>query len=69
MKTNTKPSSPELSRRAFLGKAVKGATLTALFAGLPKNARRESSGEDGFVFVFMDDLILVFGSYFYGTGK
>jgi nitrate/nitrite transport system substrate-binding protein len=33
---NTKPSSSELSRRAFLGKAVKGATLTALFAGLPK---------------------------------
>ena len=32
----TKPSSSELSRRAFLGKAVKGATLTALFAGLPK---------------------------------
>ncbi|MBW8864526.1 MAG: ABC transporter substrate-binding protein [Verrucomicrobia bacterium] len=31
-----KPSSSELSRRAFLGKAVKGATLTALFAGLPK---------------------------------
>ncbi len=32
----TKPSSSELSRRSFLGKAVKGATLTALFAGLPK---------------------------------
>jgi nitrate/nitrite transport system substrate-binding protein len=32
----TKPSSSELSRRAFLGKAVKGATLTALFACLPK---------------------------------
>jgi nitrate/nitrite transport system substrate-binding protein len=31
-----KPSSPELSRRSFLTKAVKGATLTALFAGLPK---------------------------------
>ena len=31
---NSKPS--ELSRRTFLGKAVKGATLTALFAGLPK---------------------------------
>ena len=31
---NSKPS--ELSRRAFLGKTVKGATLTALFAGLPK---------------------------------
>jgi ABC-type nitrate/sulfonate/bicarbonate transport systems, periplasmic components len=29
-------SSPELSRRAFLGKAAKGVTLTALFAGLPK---------------------------------
>jgi nitrate/nitrite transport system substrate-binding protein len=36
MKLKTKLSSPELSRRAFLGKAVKGATLTALFAGLPK---------------------------------
>lgn len=32
----TKSSSSELSRRSFLGKAVKGATLTALFAGLPK---------------------------------
>ncbi len=32
----TKLSSSELSRRSFLGKAVKGATLTALFAGLPK---------------------------------
>lgn len=31
-----KPSSSEISRRAFLGKAAKGATLTALFAGLPK---------------------------------
>ncbi|HEX7654523.1 MAG TPA: CmpA/NrtA family ABC transporter substrate-binding protein, partial [Verrucomicrobiae bacterium] len=30
------PSSSDLSRRSFLGKAVKGATLTALFAGLPK---------------------------------
>ena len=38
MKPNPKAtsSSSELSRRAFLGKAVKGATLTALFAGLPK---------------------------------
>jgi len=27
---------PELTRREFLGKAAKGATLTALFAGLPK---------------------------------
>ena len=36
MKTKTNPSSPEFSRRAFLGKAVKGVTLTALFAGLPK---------------------------------
>ncbi|HZL78895.1 MAG TPA: CmpA/NrtA family ABC transporter substrate-binding protein [Candidatus Limnocylindrales bacterium] len=36
MKSKTKPSSSELSRRAFLGKAIKGATLTALFAGLPK---------------------------------
>jgi nitrate/nitrite transport system substrate-binding protein len=36
MKLKTKLSSSELSRRAFLGKAVKGATLTALFAGLPK---------------------------------
>jgi nitrate/nitrite transport system substrate-binding protein len=37
-KTNmkTKPNSTELSRRSFLNKAVKGATLTALFAGLPK---------------------------------
>lgn len=35
-KQKTKPSSLELSRRDFLGKAVKGATLTALFAGLPK---------------------------------
>ena len=34
MKTN--PSSSDLSRRAFLGKAAKGVTLTALFAGLPK---------------------------------
>jgi nitrate/nitrite transport system substrate-binding protein len=32
----TKPNSTELSRRSFLNKAVKGATLTALFAGLPK---------------------------------
>jgi nitrate/nitrite transport system substrate-binding protein len=33
-----KPTSPltEFSRRQFLGKAAKGATLTALFAGLPK---------------------------------
>lgn len=38
MKTKPKsnPSSSEFSRRAFLGKAVKGATLTTLFAGLPK---------------------------------
>jgi nitrate/nitrite transport system substrate-binding protein len=38
MKPNLKAisSSSALSRRAFLGKAVKGATLTALFAGLPK---------------------------------
>jgi nitrate/nitrite transport system substrate-binding protein len=38
MKPNPKAnsSSSALSRRAFLGKAVKGATLTALFAGLPK---------------------------------
>ncbi|MDR3459870.1 MAG: CmpA/NrtA family ABC transporter substrate-binding protein [Verrucomicrobiae bacterium] len=33
---NHKPSSPKFSRRSFLGKAAKGATLTALFAGLPK---------------------------------
>ncbi len=33
-KATTSPS--ELSRRSFLGKAMKGATLTALFAGLPK---------------------------------
>src|SRR5438874_9139529 len=33
---NTTPSS-NLSRRDFLGKAVKGVTLTALFAGLPKS--------------------------------
>ena len=32
----TKTNSNELSRRTFLGKAIKGATLTALFAGLPK---------------------------------
>src|SRR5882672_7026195 len=33
-----KPTSPptEFTRRQFLGKAAKGATLTALFAGLPK---------------------------------
>ena len=31
----TSPS-PEFSRRQFLGKAAKGATLTALFASLPK---------------------------------
>ncbi len=38
MKPNLKAtsSSSALSRRSFLGKAVKGATLTALFAGLPK---------------------------------
>ena len=38
MKSNLKTnlSKSELSRRAFLGKAIKGATLTALFAGLPK---------------------------------
>lgn len=35
---NPKPTSQptEFSRRQFLGKAAKGATLTALFAGLPK---------------------------------
>ena len=32
----TKSNSTELSRRSFITKAVKGATLTALFAGLPK---------------------------------
>jgi len=39
MKSNrkTKPSPSNLTRRDFLGKAVKGATLTALFAGLPKS--------------------------------
>jgi nitrate/nitrite transport system substrate-binding protein len=36
MKPNPNSSLSEISRRAFLGKAVKGATLTALFAGLPK---------------------------------
>jgi nitrate/nitrite transport system substrate-binding protein len=36
MKINPNPSPSEISRRSFLGKAVKGATLTALFAGLPK---------------------------------
>ena len=38
MNPNQKPHSPvsELSRRQFLGKAAKSATLTALFAGLPK---------------------------------
>jgi nitrate/nitrite transport system substrate-binding protein len=33
--TTTSPS-PEISRRRFLGRAAKGATLTALFAGLPR---------------------------------
>jgi nitrate/nitrite transport system substrate-binding protein len=33
---NTNSSQHNLNRRQFLGKAVKGATLTALFAGLPK---------------------------------
>jgi len=33
---NTNSSLHNLNRRQFLGKAVKGATLTALFAGLPK---------------------------------
>ncbi len=33
---NLKPSLSEISRRAFFGKAAKGAALTALFAGLPK---------------------------------
>ena len=33
---NTNSSPHNLNRRQFLGKAVKGATLTALFAGLPK---------------------------------
>ena len=33
---NTNSSPCKLNRRQFLGKAVKGATLTALFAGLPK---------------------------------
>ncbi|HEX9046934.1 MAG TPA: ABC transporter substrate-binding protein, partial [Verrucomicrobiae bacterium] len=32
---NPTPKTP-ISRRAFLRKSVKGATLTALFAGLPK---------------------------------
>jgi nitrate/nitrite transport system substrate-binding protein len=38
MNPNQKTHSPvsELSRRQFLGKAAKSATLTALFAGLPK---------------------------------
>jgi nitrate/nitrite transport system substrate-binding protein len=38
MKTNqtTDSCKHEFTRRQFLGKAVKGATLTALFAGLPK---------------------------------
>lgn len=36
MKTTPNSSPSEISRRSFLGKAVKGATLTALFAGLPK---------------------------------
>jgi len=35
-KQHLNPRSSELTRRAFLGKAAKGATLTALFAGLPK---------------------------------
>jgi nitrate/nitrite transport system substrate-binding protein len=38
MKSNPKTNSPspDLNRRQFLGQAAKGATLTALFAGLPK---------------------------------
>jgi len=36
MKTNLNFSQSEISRRSFLGQAVKGVTLTALFAGLPK---------------------------------
>jgi nitrate/nitrite transport system substrate-binding protein len=38
MNPNQKPHSrvSELTRRQFLGKAARGATLTALFAGLPK---------------------------------
>ncbi len=32
-----KSSTPELNRRQFIGKAAKGITLTALFAGLPKS--------------------------------
>jgi len=36
VKLKTNPSLSELSRRAFLARAGKGAALTALFAGLPK---------------------------------
>jgi nitrate/nitrite transport system substrate-binding protein len=36
MKSKTNSSPSNLSRREFLGKAAKGVTLTALFAGLPK---------------------------------
>ena len=36
LKTNS-PSAASLNRRQFLGKAAKGLTLTALFAGLPKS--------------------------------
>jgi nitrate/nitrite transport system substrate-binding protein len=31
------PSSSDLTRRRFIGKAAKGLTLGALFAGLPKS--------------------------------
>jgi nitrate/nitrite transport system substrate-binding protein len=36
LKANHTMSSPELTRREFLGKTARGITLTALFAGLPK---------------------------------
>ena len=45
-KFNSKESSPELSRREFLGKAVKGATLTSLFAGLPSGWVGSAFGSD-----------------------
>src|SRR6267154_1149722 len=38
---------PELARRAFLGRAVKGATLTALFGGVPKGWVGGAYASDG----------------------
>src|SRR5881275_747849 len=44
---NQKPSSHNISRRSFLGKAARGATLTALFAGLPKGWIGTAYADDG----------------------